>query len=172
MIKDVKANLMLPRRDWNRRGPHVPAWFRRKLKRIDPNLELQYMPPADPCAVNQGVDRRIFPHGAVVICRRLRRTRMLLKQWVWCLTDPTKPGHAPDYDALRLIKRARNFWKNGRLNAMAEDIDRSCSRVNQEKRAENRRQWVQRVGETCRKYNITKKSFGVPRVFMRPGASL
>lgn len=162
----LRDNVMPPRPEWNRRGPAIPAWWRRKLKRIDPSLRLQFMPPADPCAIDEGVNRAMFPQGCWVICRRLRRSRMLLKQWVWCLTNPGEPIRPPGMSVLRLIAHARNLWRQRRMGELEDKLDRAAARVQQERTAEDRQYWVEQIVDTCRRFNITKQSMGVPRIFV------
>ena len=162
----LRDNVMLPKPGWNRRGPPIPAWFRRKLKRLDPTLCLQFMPPADPCAIDEGVNRDMFPYGCWVICRRLRRSRMLLKQWVWCLNDPNRPLRPPDMKVLRMIAHARNLWRHNRMQELTDRLDRAAARVQQERTAEDRQYWAGQFADTCRRLNITKRSMGLPRIFV------
>lgn len=160
-MKIVRDNLMMPRRDWNALGPHVPAWFRRALKRIDPKLELQYMPPAAPEAVDEGVNRDVFPNGVLMICRRLRRSRLLQKRWVYGMTGRVDDPYCnPSREVLKLVRRARDAWRQKRLDHLAETIDRAASQCNAAANKENRDFWRHRIADTCRRMNATKRSMG------------
>lgn len=167
-MNDISSSLMAPRRDWNQMGPAIPPWFRRKLKRIDKSLFLQFMPPAYPTQIDQGVDVRMYPKGAWVICRKLRRSKMLLKQWIYCLTDPKTGKMVNGFNALRMIKYARNLWRNSRMHVLSEDIDKAVHKMETEDHEKDRLKWARRIGEHCKKYNITKRSMGVP-IFHRMG---
>lgn len=153
-------NLMIPRRDWNAQGPHVPPWFRRALKRIDPLLVLQFLPPVAPTST-EGVDRRLFPNGVLMIGRRLRRSKMIQKRWVYGITGRKEDAYCqPSRAVLRMVKRARNAWRQNRMDHLAETIDRDVSRCNAAVNKENRDQMRHKILNTCRRINATKRSMG------------
>lgn len=156
----IGDTFMLPRRDWNAQGPHVPPWFQRALKRIDPLLVMQFLPPADPRST-EGVDRRTFPNGVWMIGRRMRRSRMIHKRWVYGISNRNDDPYChPSRQILRLIKRGRNAWRQHRMDKLAETIDRAASRCNAAVTKENRDMWRHRIIDTCRRMNATKRSMG------------
>lgn len=159
-------NLMVPRRDWNRLGPHIPCWWKLRLRRIDPQLALQFMPAADPGHYDEGIDRRFFPNGVWVICRKLKRSGLLFKQWVWSLTRPNEPWRPPGYDVLRLIHMSRNLHRHHRLHEIEDHLDRCAEALGKEGYARQRRWLCEQVADTCRKLSISKRSLGVPRFSM------
>lgn len=169
-IGDIAKSLMPVRKDWNRKGPPVPRWFRAKLKRIDPRLVLQYMPPCDPRDVGKGVDNRIYPNGVWAVCRRLPRTGYLLKQWVYCITDPQTKEHRPNVAVLRAIKYCRDLAKWSKSRGIADEIDRAVYKVlTSPSTGRQRQRWCERVAHTCRQFNITNASLGKVAVQV-PGA--
>lgn len=150
----LRDNLMSPRPDWNRRGPKVPGWFRRGLRRIDPSLVLQYMPPALPWEPTKGVRQDMYPNGLWVVCRKLRRSRLLWKKWV------TAFARKPTQQNLKMIKYARNLWHNNRIDEMATALDRAIREMLQEKKKERRLQLCKDIAGTCRRLSISKRSLG------------
>ncbi len=162
----LRDNLMPARRDWNRMGPHVPGWFRRKLHAIDPNLALQFIPPSGPGHWGWGVNPKVYPHGAWVVCRKLRRTGLLLKHWTYCLHQPQAPWKPPTPMALKLIRRARDLGRHRRLHVMEQSLDRATSRLKQEQYTQGRQRLAGRIADTCRKFSISKRSMGLPCVSM------
>lgn len=167
----VRDNLMPARRDWNRQGPHVPGWFRRKLRALDPNLALQFMPPSGPGHWGWGVNPRVYPYGAWVVCRQLRRTGLLLKHWTYCLHQPGAKWRPPTNAAIKLIRRARNLARHRRLHVMEESLDRAAARLKQEQGDKSRQRLADQVADTCRKLSISKRSMGLTRVSMHGAAT-
>lgn len=105
------------RQDWNRRGPHVPLWFRRRLKQLDPKMVLQFMPPRshrDP----RGVPSQTFPNGVWDICRRLPKSGLLHPVAVWSLTDKFGNYAVPGTDTLRLLRRAMYYHRQGQMHKL------------------------------------------------------
>lgn len=120
------------------------------------------MPPAAPEAVDEGVNRDVFPNGVWMICRRLRRSRLLQKRMVYGMTGrQSDPYCNPSRVVLRLIKRARNAWRQNKMDRFAEDLDRAASMCNAAANKENRDLWRHKIANTCRRINATKKSMGL-----------
>ena len=165
----MRRNLMYPNRAWNRQGPPVPAWFRRRMKAIDPTLELQFFPPVDPLKSGRdGVDRRTSPRGQWAICRKLPRSRMLLKQWVWGFRpdDDKSAGFHPDI--LKVLRSARNLWRRNKYDQFTRSLDRSIDRIHKEQSDESRKRLAQNIADSCRMHDFTKEATGSV-VFMRGG---
>lgn len=162
MSDSLRANLMTERRDWNRQGPPVPAWFRRRLNGIDPKLVMQFIPPGE-----EGVSPDVFPQGVWTVCRRLRQSRFLFKQWTWAMTRPydARPGcaHVPTYSALRLIRKARDCWRNGDALKLQRAVDRAVVNFKgaQSTKARNRRADV--LMAVLRACDMSKRRLGVRR---------
>lgn len=156
----LRENLMCANEGWNRQGPHIPAWFKRKLRAIDPTLVLQYMPPAPPERSEDGVNCDIFPNGAWFICRRLPRSRMLLKRAAWCMTNPGCDRPSATRIALKMIRRARNASRAGAMRRMSQDLDRACANVTKAYDAEERAFWASRVVDTCVAHSLTRQALG------------
>ncbi len=163
----MNANLfrllfMRPRPDWNRRGPKLPAWWRAGLKRIDPLLDMQFMPAAswrDP----DGVDREKYPHGVWVVVRRLRWTRLLHKRWVWCLTDEHGNYRAPGKDSLRLLLYAFRAHRTGDSLKIERAFDRSLSQLKAAKSEESKARLSERVASAMRRMGMPNTAGG--RIF-------
>lgn len=162
----LRDNLMPARRDWNRMGPHISGWFRRKLRALDRNLALQFIPPSGPGHWAWGVNPKLYPEGAWIVCRKLRRTGLLLKHWTHCLHQPYAKWAPPTNVHLKLIRRARDLARQRRLYVMEESLDRAASRLKQEQHARSRQVLAERIAGTCRKFSISKRSMGLPRVSM------
>lgn len=162
----LRNKLMYPNKSWNRMGPRISRWFRKKLGTIDRRLTLQFLPPCRPGAKDEGIDNRFFPTGCWVVAIKLRRSGMLFKTWVCHLQEPQKPFRQPRNDILRLICRARNLMRQKQHMAMFDQLDRSIARVRREEAAEQREILAKRIMGTCRKFNLTKRGFGLTRVSM------
>ena len=120
----IRFHFAEPRPDWNCLAPKMPAWFRRGLKRIDRRLTLQYFPPNGQ-AHPDGINARRFPFGVWVICRKLRNTRLLCKQWVWSLVNEWGVPQYPTYQTLRLIGMAHRYWMAGKESKLYQAMDQA-----------------------------------------------
>jgi hypothetical protein len=150
------------RPDWNTLGTRrfpVPLWFRRRLRRLDPRLVLQYIPPWS--EDREGVQDSIYPWGIWSLCRLIPRSRHVLHPvCVWDLADahglPVPPGES----AWKLLRRAYGWRRQGvdlLERKMEEHLLRENVRVSEKKREELRedirrkcsqswgRQWSNRV---------------------------
>lgn len=115
-------SLIMPYRPhWNRMGPPLPAWFRRRIRRIDPQLVMQFLPPSTQVA--RGSNPMVYPDGVWAICRRMRRTRFLFKTWVYALRDADGKYAPPDMKLVRMIRVAHNMWRSGGGNDLMEFFD-------------------------------------------------
>ena len=165
----VRRNLMYPNRAWNRQGPPVPAWFRRRMKAIDPTLELQFFPPVDPIRSGRdGVDRRSSPNGQWAICRKMPRSKMLLKQWVWGFKPDKKNLAGFHPDILKVLRSARNLWRRSKYDQFTTTLDRSIARIHGERDEKARKRLAQGIADSCRFHEFTKEATGSV-VFMRGG---
>lgn len=135
----ARQELIRPRPDWNLKGPAVPSWFRRALKRIDPNWVLQFIPPKE-YEHDEGVNPDIYPHGVWDICYRLPRTRFLHPRVVFSLADPKGNFSSPSPRTLRLLRQAKLFHRRGQSKRLEETLDRALVEANAARcqRSENR----------------------------------
>lgn len=162
----LRNTLMYPNKSWNRMGPRISLWFRKKLKAIDKNLTLQFLPPCQPGARGQGIDNRFFPNGSWVVAKRLRRSGMLLKCWVCHLGEPLARFTQPGNHILRLIRRARNLMRQNQGGVMLDQLDRSISRIRREEAAVQKGELADQIVDTCRRLGISKRGLGLTRVSM------
>lgn len=162
----LRNSLMYPNKAWNRMGPRISQWFRKRLERIDSHLALQFLPPCQPGARGQGIDSRFFPNGCWVVATKLHRSGMLLKHWVCHLQEPCAAFSQPGNDILRLIRRARNLARQHRDNEMVDDLDRSIARIRREEASDKKAYFAAKIANTCRRFGLSKRGFGLTRVSM------
>ncbi|MFM9966700.1 MAG: hypothetical protein ACKV2Q_36470 [Planctomycetaceae bacterium] len=134
----VRTNLMPQRRDWNALGPKIPLWFKAALKRVDPKLVMQFIPPDWWDA--GGIDRRNYPNGVWIIVKVLRRSGLLLvnPRWTHALADVRGNHKQPDHTDLRLIRYARDKWRGGHKASMWKQMDAAMSVFKKERAAADR----------------------------------
>lgn len=149
------------RRDWNAMGPHVPLFFRVALKRIDPQLVLQFIPPWS--KDSEGIDPYRHPDGVWIVCRRLRRTGWLFKRWVIGLNDHFGQYCPPGRDVLDLIRTAKRLWKQGKAERMEDEFDRSVEASKYEDAEVSHAAMLERCAAACS--NI-ERQFGHNHVFL------
>lgn len=164
----LRRNMMFPNRAWNRQGPHIPGWFRRRLVKIDRTLVLQFMPPMHPLEFLRagGVDCRLFPDGLWAVCRKLPRSGMLLKKFVWTLTGVGCRHTRPSFQTLRIIRKVRNLARQNRTELLDRRLDSYVARMAKEEKDEGRAWLADRIVKACRAHEITKSSLGRPTVSM------
>lgn len=161
----IMDNLMLPNKWWNRLGPKLPAWFRTRLKRIDPNLVLQFLPP-DTADVGSRLNGNLFPYGVWAVCRRMRGSPFLFKRWVWSLNNERGMYEPPGRDTIALLKRAHGMWRNGCLDQLEVEFVKVADAARREKVAESRGKLLEGMAACCKAMD-----FVVPnRVCMRGNA--
>jgi len=151
-VVNLSTWLMEPNRAWNRLGPKLPAWFRLRLRRIDPQLALQFMPPREVDA--DGLDPVQYPEGAWVVCRRMRGTRWLVKRWVVALTDNYGRYCEPGLDMCAMIRMARDLWRQNRMDVLEDVLDTSIQRLRSARVAESRKMLAERIQRACRTYDL------------------
>ena len=160
-------SLLRRRPDWNRRGPHIPLWFRRRLRWLDPNLVLQYVPPRsqqDP----QGVPPHVYPNGVVNICRELSRTKFLHPTVVWSLTDARGNYSVPDHQGFRDLETAYYMNRARRNSEILQRVDECLAMTDkaQEDRSINdMMHWLQKTAEACFERQWTN------RVYLKAGVA-
>jgi hypothetical protein len=164
---DPRDYVMPVRKDWNAMGPPLPAWFKRGLRNIDPFLRLQYMPPD--WAAKGGVNADVFPCGAWVVCRAMRRTGWLHKRWTLALFDPPTGGiRPPTRQDLRDLKRAKKLWRRGQGGKLHDEFDKACRSLTRARNEASRAKAMDRMAGCMRKHNFTQ--YGGRRIQV-PGAS-
>lgn len=118
MLAYMRRMTTRPRPDWNRLGLPIPGWFRREMRRVDPRLVLQFIPPRrlDPA----GIDNPEFPDGTWVVCRKLRHTGLLHKRWSLHFERPTR-------EHIRMLRRARDNYKRFRHQEAEDAFDAAAA---------------------------------------------
>jgi hypothetical protein len=159
MLRDVQKNFMDPRPGWNAIGPYVPAWFRRRLKRIDPKLVLQFFPPT--WLDKRGVFSDSFPLGTWVVCRKMKRTGWLLlhKNWVWqlcgqSLTDGKWYPRTPTMEDVRLLMLARDLYRRGRTDELENRLDHAFADAATTSSVASRGNLVAHIEDLMRKMGV------------------
>jgi hypothetical protein len=150
MVKNPLDYLMPRRPEWNSLGPPLPAWFRVRLKRIDRNLEMQFIPPDT--KDEGGVNAVMFPSGIWTICRRLRQTGWLFKRWTFALTDANGQYKPPSMDTLHVIALAKRMWKARQLERMEEMFDRAGHEIVNAHTDEKKKRSMEGMLSLCHKY--------------------
>ena len=161
MAQCFKGWYMPERRDWNKMGPPLPAWFTLGLKEIDPRLVVQFVPPLskDP----KGCDPVRFPHGVWQICSRMTNSsRWLSKRAVYVLTDSLTGGQAKPTRALLKMLRA-SVAATRKKQSLEEQFLRSLQALNRADSMRSREKLLDRIVQTMRKRNMSGAA--KPRVF-------
>lgn len=161
----LSQGLMDPRPDWNRAGPPIPAWFRWHLKRIDPQLYLQFIPPdtTDP----QGVNAGMFPRGVWAICRFMKHSRMLLKRWTWHLADGKGNHSPPDGAVIAILEHAHNCYRAKLGDGFEDMLDGHMAKLATAERSKDRNRLSNRVYEMIVKHNMFSNVAGRTRLLFR-----
>ena len=167
LLNDVlRQGLMAPNSEWNRMGPVVPRWFLAAIRRFDRNLTLQFMPPASDRIPN-GVSPVLYPQGVWAICRRLNRSKMLLKKWTWHLADREGKFSPPGADTVAVLRRACSYYRRGVSEKMEEQLDSWMAQLHSEKHAKSRAGLSNRIYDTIKKNNLFSNIEGRTRVMFR-----
>jgi len=119
---------MPQRPDWNRMGPRLPGWFRKKLKRIDPLLVPQFIPPTFVVG-KDGANGEQFPNGVWAICRRIRQTGWLHRRWVLGLFDMHGNSCEPRIQDIHAIQQARDYWRRNKADDLDREFGDACERI-------------------------------------------
>lgn len=107
---------------WNRRGPHIPAWFRRQLKWIDPRMVVQFTPPYsedEPAGVNP----MLYPMGVWDVCYRMPRTGLLYPTVAFSLVTADGLYQPPSPWMIRLLRFARGARRRRTDRKILEAVD-------------------------------------------------
>jgi hypothetical protein len=155
---DIASYIMPHRPHWNSMGWKLPAWFKAGIKRIDPSLVLQFMPPTD--IDPKGLDRAKFPIGAWIVCRKMNRTGWLHARWVMQLANPDGSPMQIRPQILRVLRLARDFWKAGKRDRMESEFDQACLAMMRATSAESKDAARAALQEACRKHDLTQAKFG------------
>lgn len=156
------ASARYQNRSWNRMGPHVPVWFQRRLRRIDPHLVLQFTPPRCPEKDQwRGVPANIYPHGVWDVCYKLPLTGALHPVAVWSLADSNGNFALPGCDTLKLLRTAVYLHRKRQGRKLEAMMDRAMKHAQSLKASDStarvhnayqrlyslqgRRQWNNRV---------------------------
>ena len=129
-------SVMPARPDWNRMGPPIPCWFRVALRKFDPSLALQFVPPWSALTSgdrHKGMNDQEFPYGGWHICRRLKRTGWLHKLAVYSLMDRQGRYAPPTRDLMKILRWAKHLWCSREYHKMEDMLDRSLDEINREK---------------------------------------
>jgi len=129
-------NVMPERPEWNKLGPPVPLWFKLQLKRLDPTLHLQFLPPSnwvEPGLCRHAMNWLEFPLGGWQICRKLKRVGWLHRLCVWSLMDRFGRYTPPDWETVVVLRYARNLWRNGLFTKLEDDLDETLTRIQKNK---------------------------------------
>lgn len=103
-------------------APHIPSWFRCRLKRIDRRLTLRYYPPRSPGV--EGVPAHLYPRGVWDITHRLPSGR-LHPVAVWSLADDRGNYAPPGMDTLNLIRQAMYHRRKNQMEKMEQAFERA-----------------------------------------------
>jgi len=167
--RDFRPYYMVRRPDWNKMGRRLPLWFRRRLRRIDPLLTLQFVPPdtKDP----EGVPAVRFPEGVWYICARVPRARRwLAKRVIFPMALPGGQQILPSYELLRTLRTGRLDRKKRGINRLEKRFQEQMAEFTREKEKASREELLERIAGTMRRLNMS--SYAQPRVFIpaKPGS--
>jgi len=141
----------------------LPLWFRLGVKRVDPRLVLQYIPPQskDP----RGCPDRFYPQGVWYVCGKLRRNGgWISKRAVFPLADPEGNPLRPTQSLLRLLRVARNERRRRGVNRIEQAVENAIDASARAREEKSREEAMEQVVDGMRRLNLT--SYGRPRVFL------
>jgi len=162
----LRAGLMYPNKKWNLMGPPVPKWFEKSIRSFDPQLTLQFIPPASDKNPD-GASAGLFPNGVWAICRRLRRSKMLLKKWTWHLADEHGNYSPPGGDTVRVLRQAFKFHRQGMSTKMEEMMDRHIADLHGRRRAATKHELSNKLYSMIVRNNLFSNIEGRTRVMFR-----
>lgn len=152
MLRFMRNSCMPERRDWNAMGPVLPAWFRGYLRRIDPSLVLQFVPPSTHAKGGCSPERN--PFGVWAICRRMPNTGWLCKRWVYDLSTPDGRHLPPTRDLVELLIKARDLWRKGQMDHLENLFDRNMAARQKEAEAESKQRMAERIEQRMRRMGL------------------
>jgi len=115
---------------WNKWGPPIPCWFRKKLETIDPNLVLQFVPPQCGLTKFKGVPPGVYPCGVWDICYRVPKTRYLHSVAVWSLADMNGRPSFPGTDTIKLLQTAVRLHRSRQTHKLEREMSFAIQRWN------------------------------------------
>lgn len=130
-MNPLSRELFRPRPEWNRQGPPVSLWFRKRIKQIDSRLTLQFIPVRS-TRNPRGVPPNLFPGGVWDVCIWLPQSGYLSPVAVWSLVDSGGNFASPGADTVRLLRKAYALKRNQQSQRLEAELDRSlldCKRA-------------------------------------------
>jgi len=149
--KMFTAKCMQPRPDWNRCGPHVSTWFKRRLKRFDKSLVLQYIPPnTHPASDHNCMNAEQYPQGGWQICRRMKNG-WLHKLAVFSLTDRYGRFCHPNPETFKILAYCRKQWRDQKFEQMQDMMENSMKAMKRAAMSQTREDLMQSMQDfqTC-----------------------
>jgi len=120
----LKENL-----SWNRMGPHVPLWFRERLKRIDPDIVIQFIPPRS-SKNPRGCNPQSHPEGVWDVCKRIGGSSWLHPRAVFSLVDMYGRFAVPTERTVSLIRQCWYAHRNNCLDRIERIMEDSLRQFN------------------------------------------
>lgn len=154
--RDYRRYYMHRRKDWNRKGPRLPLWFRQQLRRIDRRLVLQFIPGDAPGMPWKG--------GAWYICSRVPRSNLLAKRAVYMMVTADGSPIPPSPQLIRVLREARRLRRRGNLDALERKHEASMLELGRAREQQSRERLIQQISQTMRERNM--RSYAQPRVFI------
>lgn len=147
VARHFRSYFMRSRPDWNRMGPPLPLWFRRRLARLDDKLVLQYIPPKT--RDGGGVNPSVFPKGVWYICGKMKHgKKWISKRAVFALVDGSGNPVRPTYDLIRILRAAKAERRSQQASVLEEQFERSLEYAANEKDVAAREKLMERVAVT------------------------
>lgn len=140
---------MPPKPQWNAMVPRLPAWFRIAIRKVDPNLTLQFFPPASE-AIPDGVNPEVYPDGVWAVVRRLPKTGWLHRRWTYGLYGMDGRQAQPTLKILQMIRVALKLWLRDAGDRMEASYDEACQAVLRGNGREKRDQLLCRIADDMR----------------------
>jgi hypothetical protein len=119
-----KETFLRIRPDWNRMGPPVPLWFRKRVEKL--GFTLQFIPPRS-IYHPRGVNPDMYPGGVWDICKRLRRSKFLHPRVVFSLADSGGNYVRPCMETWRILRYALYLQRMNRMEELEDMMDRSIA---------------------------------------------
>jgi hypothetical protein len=160
----MQAVLMEPKPDWNCQGPRLPAWFRKALKKVNPKLCMQFIPPRR-MFEDRGTNPERYPHGVWTICRKpFRTSRLMFKRWTWNLSDSFGRYQPPGRDTITFLRLAEKLHRSNDGDVLEDEFMRTLDELNTARTEKSREELAKLVADLCRKHNMR---VGTSHVWMR-----
>ena len=155
VYEDFTNWYQLRRPEWNRMGPQLPLWFQRQIKRVDPRLCLQFVPPKSEEIPDGGPTK--WKNGAWHICSEIPRSRWLARRSVFVLVEQNGEIIEPDHELIPILLHARRLRRNCQIGALDELYEQQVDQLMHENDNRERNVMLEQIRQNMRKRNMVNR---------------